>query len=388
MQEVTVIENALSTAYKPSYTIDWTVTYLCNLDCSYCGSHDNTSKHPPKEECKKSIDFAFQYADIVLTAKRKFEHAVTFNILGGEPLLHPDFPELLEYIHQVHQTKYKDRWPLTVCTMTNGIVGKNTLTRCLPYIDYLTVSYHTESNEKQKQMCIDSIYAIKEAGHQLNVRLMSHSDPEKFNECVQLAKRFDQDGITYAYKPIGVSVGTQIDWSVPNKQRHLYEKDQATHIVKFWNSRNKTKVSVDDFVTIDDRYVVASKGYPCCGEKPLCVNLDRKTTVNRVPTSNFKDWYCSVNWQFLHIQQHTGKVFINGSCKVNYDSEIGPIGNLSNTQQMIDNVQNMIDNNAVNVIKCPKTICGCGLCAPKAESKEDFEKIMKLRLNSTSILKF
>lgn len=387
MQEITVIENALDKAHRPSYIIDWVVTYLCNLDCSYCGSHDNTTKHPDKEECKKSIDFAMEYADIVLSAKRKFEQAVTFNILGGEPMLHPDFPELLEYLRHVHETKYKDRWPLTVCTMTNGIVGKNALAKCVPYIDYITVSYHTESNEKQKQMCIESIYAIKELGRPLNVRLMSHSDPEKFNECVELAARLDQDGIAYAYKPIGVSITNQTDWSVPHRQRHLYQKEQATHIVKFWNSRNEAQASVDDFVKIDDRYVVASKGYPCCGEKPLCVNFDRKKPVNRIPRTDFKGWYCSVNWQFLYIQQHTGRVYHNTSCMVNYDSEVGPIGHLSDTQQMINRLQNMIDNKAVNVIKCPKSICGCGLCAPKAETKEDFETIMKLRLNS-SILKF
>jgi molybdenum cofactor biosynthesis enzyme MoaA len=387
MEEITVIENMISPAHRPSYVVDWVITYLCNLDCSYCGSHDNNSKHPDKEECKKSIDFALKYADLTLSVKKKFERSVTFNILGGEPLLHPDFPELLQYLHHVHQTNYKDRWPLTVVIMTNGILSKKQLKKCLPYIDYITVSYHTESNEKQKRMCVDSIYTIKATGRPLNVRLMAHSDPSKFDECVQLAKRFDQDGITYSYKPIGTLIGSQIDWKDDNVQRHQYKQDQATHIVKFWNSRNKAQVSVDDFVKVEDQYVVSSNGYPCCGEKPLCVNKDRKNPVNLITQTNFKGWYCSVNWQFLHIQQHTGRVYHNTSCLVNYDNEVGPIGYLSDAQQIIDRLQNMIDSKTVNVIQCPKSICGCGICAPKAKSKEDFENIMKLRLD-TSVLKF
>ena len=383
MKEITVIDHAISKTHKSAYVIDWSLTYLCNLDCSYCDSHDNSTKHPDKNECKKAIDFALEYADITLSVKKKFERAVSFNILGGEPMIHPDFPEILEHLNNVYNSKYKSRWPITVYLITNGIVGKNTLQKCLPYIDYITVSYHTETNQKQKQMCIESIYTIHETGRPLDVRLMAHSNTENFNECKELASKLEKDGIRFQYKPIGICSSCQLDWTENTKLRHFYNQDQTETIIKFYNSRTTNSLQIDDMVKVDDRYVVASAGGPCCSEKPLVVNFDRKNPVNLIPNKNFQGWYCSVNWQFLYIDQNSGKVFHNTSCNVNYDNEVGPIGYLSNPQEMINKLQNMIDNKQVNVIQCPKTICGCGICAPKAKRREDFEIIMTERMDST-----
>jgi len=48
----------------------------CNLDCSYChtgtyGGHDNTTRHPPLDECLSTIDFMFEYANIYMKRKPK-----------------------------------------------------------------------------------------------------------------------------------------------------------------------------------------------------------------------------------------------------------------------------------------------------------------------------
>ena len=63
---------ALDPANVPSFLLDWEVTKLCNLDCSYCstgleGGQDNNTKHPPLEECLRTIDFMYEYVDLYMT---------------------------------------------------------------------------------------------------------------------------------------------------------------------------------------------------------------------------------------------------------------------------------------------------------------------------------
>ena len=63
MSTITSIDHAITPKSRPAFQIDWEITYFCNLDCSYCGSHDNSTKHPDIDRCRKGIEFAFAYAD-------------------------------------------------------------------------------------------------------------------------------------------------------------------------------------------------------------------------------------------------------------------------------------------------------------------------------------
>jgi MoaA/NifB/PqqE/SkfB family radical SAM enzyme len=69
------------------------VTDNCNLDCSYCNEFDNTVDHPATEDVKKWMRKLRE-----LGVKR-------LGYLGGEPLLHPDFVELVRYGKELGFTK-------------------------------------------------------------------------------------------------------------------------------------------------------------------------------------------------------------------------------------------------------------------------------------------
>ena len=62
------------------------ITKRCNLSCGYCYEYDKTSQPVPLHILKSRID-EFRRLKVVF---------VTLN--GGEPLLHPDAPELIRYI--------------------------------------------------------------------------------------------------------------------------------------------------------------------------------------------------------------------------------------------------------------------------------------------------
>jgi MoaA/NifB/PqqE/SkfB family radical SAM enzyme len=61
------------------------VTRRCNLKCGYCNEFDRVSKPVPFERLKRTID---RVAELET-------RAIAFT--GGEPLLHPDYPDIVRY---------------------------------------------------------------------------------------------------------------------------------------------------------------------------------------------------------------------------------------------------------------------------------------------------
>ena len=78
---------ALAPNNVPAFLLDWEVTKRCNLDCSYCltdietGGHNNTTQHPPLEECLRSIDFMYEYVDLYMEHKKSSQRKVIYACL-------------------------------------------------------------------------------------------------------------------------------------------------------------------------------------------------------------------------------------------------------------------------------------------------------------------
>jgi MoaA/NifB/PqqE/SkfB family radical SAM enzyme len=66
------------------------ITYKCNLDCGYCTEYDNSKDHVPYDVLVARID------------KIKELGTLHCDLIGGEPLLHPQVLPLMRYITQRH----------------------------------------------------------------------------------------------------------------------------------------------------------------------------------------------------------------------------------------------------------------------------------------------
>lgn len=64
------------------------ITWRCNLDCSYCTEYDNSKGDVPYEELVRRID------------KCRELGVLHTDLIGGEPLLHPDLVRLFEQIKE------------------------------------------------------------------------------------------------------------------------------------------------------------------------------------------------------------------------------------------------------------------------------------------------
>ena len=375
MNQINSIGFALDPTNVPSFLLDWELTKLCNLDCSYCdtgidGGHDNTTKHPPLAECLKSIDFMYEYVDQYMKYKKESQRKVVLNVYGGESLFHPDIVEILHECRDRY-TQYQDSWHLTITCTTNGIVGKNQWERIVPLVDEFTVSYHPENLSKQKQQYQDNVLYLKNMNKRFKCVVMMHNDVELFADSEKMIDFCKSNELRYVAKPLDNPEPT---WA--------YNQEQFGKLKTFWiskipESQKITYKSKLEPVGKTDSVSSIHEGRACCGGRKLSLNGDLKSNVSFVPRQGFKGWSCSVNWFFLFVRQLDGAVFTNKDCRTSTTGKVEPLGYLSHSRQIIDTLTTQLETNTMPIIQCVKDVCICGFCAPKAESKTDFMELIQ-----------
>lgn len=387
-KKIFAIEPAINLKEAPGFLLDWELTYNCNLDCSYCGDHDNRTKHPPLDKCLKSLEFMFKYVDLYMTYKRKWEKIVILNLYGGESLLHPDIVTILEKAKQLYEEKYKDNWFLSLTCTTNGIIGKNRMSDVIPFFDSMTISYHTEASEKQQAQCVDNILMLHSQGKRIQVNVMMHKDPGKWDNCTNLIDLLKEKNIRYIPYVVGDSNHKLVDQDLNSryyKHTHTYDEQQVSWFKNHWVEKagDNNKQEVEEMLSRkeleqapDGRWVVRSMGRMCCGGKELCTNNNQKDRTYYVTESNYKDWYCSVNWYFLFVRQYQESIYHHKMCKANFGGTRDKLGFLDDADQILNDLEVKLRTSQMPIITCPNTYCGCGFCAPKAESIEVFKDIM------------
>jgi pyruvate-formate lyase-activating enzyme len=332
----------------------------CNLDCTYCptgiyGGHDNSQRHPPLEDCLRTIDFMFEYADIYMRTKPRGIKYVILNVYGGESLHHPRIVEILSVLRDRYQ-RYQDHWHLTITTTTNAIVAPRRMDQIIPLIDEFTVSYHTENTSEQKQQFKDNLLKIKSAGHRQKCIVLMHSEPDRFADAQAMIVWLNENDIKCL--PRQLDHDPALDFNYNQQQVVWFE--------------GLYKKSLDNAVMRGHKADLADTGRACCGGRDLCADQNRRDPQKFVP-NKFPGWYCSVNHFFLYVKQVNGEVYVNKDCKMNYDGTVGPIGNLNNTAPILLQAS----DSDKPIMRCAKERCLCGLCAPKAKNLDTYKSIMR-----------
>ena len=362
MQDFEILEPFPGPDSKMSFLLDWELTLKCNLDCSYCGDgHDNSTKHPPLDECVETIDFMYKYVDLYMQHRIRGLKRVVLNVYGGESLHHPDIVQVLEQVRARYQP-YRDRWNLCITTTTNAIVSSAKLEKIIPLIDEFTVSYHTESTDKQKDLFRKNVLQIKASGKDIKCVVLMHPQGELFDDAQRMVEWLEHNQVRMLPR--------QLDHQEPEK--YTYKEHQVVWFDKLYTKRS---YGVDVQLPAGDTDLTQT-GRSCCGGKQLCGDNNfnqRHSFVNNV----FTGWSCSVNWFFLFVKQVTGHIYTNRDCMMNFEGTVGPIGHLDRSQQLLETLEQQLTTDTVPVITCAKKICYCGLCAPKAQTKDQYTEMFK-----------
>ncbi|NQY99453.1 MAG: radical SAM protein [Bdellovibrionales bacterium] len=392
--------NTIDLLDNESLRITWDLGRRCNFDCTYCPDHrhDNFSPHSSFDKLRDSAQFVYDYLDLVMP-HRNFK-AVTMTFTGGEPTINPAFTEFGEWLRQTYERDHKDKYHLSLALTSNGATSSKICKNIKKHYDYITISYHTEGPAALKEKVKANILDFHRSEFPMKINVMFHAETEKFNECLALCEWLESYGIDYVPRLIG-------EYEDNNRYHHEYTKQQLDWIDAFWKTdhprtftlskETNAKVSAlteskpkkEDCasscsVTEEQKKSARSLGRPCCGKRLMNVKdseTDKWEETRFLKFAKFKDWYCSVNWFFFHIEQQTDQVFFHQTCQADFGKRRGAIGSLSQSDEILDKLRLNIAQNTMPLIQCPNKMCGCGLCTPKAKNLDDLKAILPNHLN-------
>lgn len=375
------LEAAVDPNHRLTFLLDWELTLKCNLDCSYCAtpatisfseaSHDPNAQHPPLSQCLDTIDFMFNYVDLYMALKTKWSRAVVLNLYGGESLTHPDIVEICKQVRSRYQA-FKNNWSLKIICTTNAVIGRRRMLEVMPYIDEFTVSYHAESLSKQKKQVMDNLQLLKNNNKDVKCIILMHGNNEYWPDLIEVIDFCKQNTIEYHARNLDGPIN-----STYNQQQIKWFKNQWSESVS-QNAVNKQVSMVANRDDLEESGTTLSDvGRACCGGRLLCQDQDMRHPIYFTTDNNFFDWYCSVNWFFLFIKQQTGEVFLNKDCRMSFDGTVSPVGYLANSDRLLEDTKARLQAGTIPLVRCKKSLCKCGLCAPKAEQKSVLETMMK-----------
>lgn len=344
--------------------ISWDIGKRCNLDCTYCPAsrHTNNSPHATLDNLITTFEFAKKWATLYNSHRKNPSDAIEMNFTGGEPTNNPNFWKLIEHIKQDSGTYW-------LGLTTNGTWGKKQAKLIIENIGAATVSYHCEAGEIIRKSVLENILELTKNGVHVQVNVMLHTD--LWEVAMEACEFLDTHGVFYNPVPIGDGPHDHKGWvmDVDGKLRrpaHEYSLEQQEWFFK------KMNITYD----VLQAKIGNKLGRACCGGRKLCGKVDDIWQDVKLVNTEFKDWYCMVDWFFLHIDQELGQVFHHQTCQATRGAR-GPIGTLNNTDELLANLELLLSNDAVEPIVCPNARCGCGMCVPKAQNKEDIIQIWR-----------
>lgn len=341
--------------------VSWDLGRRCNYDCTYCGSsrHNNTSPHATLTDLKNTLQFINNYTAIY-DQKRSKAVKTVIDFTGGEPTTNPDFWNFIKYIKE--NSNYR------VGLTTNGTWPEYRIEDIVNYVDGITISWHAEADESLKTRVVENIKKIKEHNIWFQVNVMLHCD--YFEEAKEICAMLKELDIKYNPVPIGdgnieISGWFEDEDGSMRRTSHTYTEEQQEW---FWN---EVGVSKKPKTTAEGTAI----GRKCCGGRCIEGLENGEWKLATLVDNRFKNWQCSVNWFFLHIDQETGEVYHHQTCQALFNGQRGSLGNIKNSDKIISELTSRFSNNNIPAIVCPNDRCGCGMCVPKAKYNSDFKEI-------------
>jgi organic radical activating enzyme len=383
--------------------VTWDTGKRCNFDCGYCGAdrHDNFSPFPSYETLISGVDFLKEYLSVMLPYRAM--PAATISLTGGEPTANPSFIKFAEYLNEQFLTFDYD---VNLSVTTNGTYPEKNIEKIAKLFNSMTLSYHCDGDQKIKERVRSNIIKTNLAMKSFRVNLMMHPYDPYWKECHDLIEVMKESNVRFVPRVIN---GLE------------YSEEQSQWFKDYWNQANNgaSKTTIEVVAAEKPKGVIGMateevytgrhmkkdvakifktvKGDPtkhttitgrhCCNKIDLDCGLkgtESKERIQYLGDTNFKDWYCSVNWFFLHLESQTDQIFHHQTCQAQYGQGRGPVGKISEWKTFVEEVRGYLENRSMPTIKCPNRKCACGLCATKSSSFVKFVGLTSRHTNGVN----
>jgi len=243
--------------HQDQIKIEWNLGKRCNYDCTYCPSsiHDNFSPHTDINILERTVDKLCELGK-----------PLRISLTGGEPCVHPDIEDFLEYL------RMKDIFWVNLTT--NGTRGSRWYLQNEMFFNHLVFSLHFEHDWKRIVQVINEFYDSTERDFFVNV--MAHHD--HMDSVRKVVKEFKEKGIKFAIRRLRWTEGDHnvfddmrydgkdLEWILANdatvKPNTIVFKDQTEQLYLHANDVIKQKLN-------------SFKGWECnAGIESLMINWD------------------------------------------------------------------------------------------------------------------
>jgi len=239
--------------HQDQLKVEWNLGKRCNYDCTYCPEsiHDHFSPHTDINLLEATVD--------KLSAIGK---PLRISLTGGEPCVHPDIEDLLEYFRR------KDVFWVNLTT--NGTRPSNWYLQNEMFFNHLIFSLHFEHDWERVHRTIIQY----QAGTQIDffVNVMAHH--KHMDSVRKVVKEYSDRGIKYAVRRIRWTEG---DHNIFDDLK--YDGKDLEWILD-QNATVKPNCRIDDSEVMHSNDVIKLhrnqfKGWSCnAGLESLMINWD------------------------------------------------------------------------------------------------------------------
>jgi MoaA/NifB/PqqE/SkfB family radical SAM enzyme len=241
--------------HQDQLKIEWNLGKRCNYDCTYCPSsiHDNFSPHTDINILEAAVDKLCELGK-----------PLRISLTGGEPCVHPDIEDFLEYL--------KRKNIFWVNLTTNGTRGHRWYLQNEMFFNHLVFSLHFEKMDQWVRVFDTILKFYDETDRDFFVNVMAHHD--HMDHVRTVVKKFDEIGIKYAIRRIRWTEGDHNvfdDLKYDGKDLEWILSNDATA---------KANCRIDDSQIIHANDVIKThmnkfKGWTCnAGIESLMINWD------------------------------------------------------------------------------------------------------------------
>lgn len=239
--------------HQDQIKVEWNLGKRCNYDCSYCPAsiHDNYSPHTDINILEATVDKLCELGK-----------PLRISLTGGEPCVHPDIEDLLEY--------FKRKGIFWVNLTTNGTRTARWYLEQEMYFNHLVFSLHFEKDWARVLQTINQFYDNTERDFFVNV--MAHHN--YIDVVRRVVKGFEEKGIKFAVRRIRWTEG---DHNVFDDMRYD-GKDLEWLLSKDATAKPNCRVDNEQIIHANDiikKHLNQFKGWTCnAGIESLMINWD------------------------------------------------------------------------------------------------------------------